>query len=183
MADRSELHLPLFNNRYIVLVPQYAAQQASGRFLPGEHITTGNRELDNRAAMQLSNLNLPIINTAYHSPSILKLHEQGTKYRFETPYNLLDATKHLKAYLDASLDYHGSHPEMLVGEVLDDLSRLGSLADAFSKILSDSGFVQQTHSVMSVIDQMLNKPNADMRVMASSRYETFIKQMRRNSGL
>jgi hypothetical protein len=70
MADRSELHLPLFNNRYIVLVPQYAAQQASGRFLPGEHITTGNRELDNRAAMQLSNLNLPIINTAHHSPSV-----------------------------------------------------------------------------------------------------------------
>lgn len=181
--DRSELHLPLFNNRYTVLVPLYAAQQATMRFLPGEHLTTGNRELDNRAAMQLSPMTVPIINTATHSPSILKLHEQGTNYRFETPYNLLDASKHLKAYLDASLDYHASHPEMLVGEVLEDLGRLGALADAFSRVLSNTGFVQETHSVMSVIDQMLNKPNANMSVLPSSRYETFIKQMRRNSGL
>ena len=37
--ERETLHRPLFDKMYEVYVPQYAAQQASGRFLPGEHLT------------------------------------------------------------------------------------------------------------------------------------------------
>ena len=183
MADRTELHLPLFNNRYVVFVPQYAAQQVSGRFLPGEHLTTGNQELDSRAAIQQSRLHIPIINAVISAPSVLSLHERGTKYRFETPYATLDVTKHLKAYLSASVDYHASHPEMLTDEVLSDLSRLSALTDALSKQLNNAGFVQEQHSVLSIMEQMFGKPGAQVRTIASTRYETLIKQMRRNNGL
>ena len=86
--ERETLHRPLFDKMYEVYVPQYAAQQASGRFLPGEHLTTGNRDLDNMAAVQQSLMAIPLISELAYAPSVLKLKEQGTRFRFSTPYAL-----------------------------------------------------------------------------------------------
>ena len=181
--ERETLHRPLFDKMYEVYVPQYAAQQASGRFLPGEHLTTGNRDLDNMAAVQQSLMTIPLISELTYAPSVLKLKEQGTRFRFSTPYALLEATHDLRAYMDAALDYYAEHPEMMLSDTISDLSRLGALTDSFTMTLSEAGFVVEHKNAMSILEQLTIRRNAHMQNISTTRYMSVINNMRRNSGL
>lgn len=142
MADtpREVLHLPLFENTYALWVMQRVAQQQSGRFINGEVLTSGYRDVDRIVMDQKTQMRLPIVAQGDGRPSIQKLYSTGAYFDFVNNFDMRHAQKTLGDYLNAAVPWlekqHGSG----YGEMLESVGFLCELNDELITRLRNSGY-------------------------------------------
>lgn len=178
---RQTLHLALYEERFALMVQQYAAQSLSGRFMPNENLTSGNRRYDRKTLNQFTRVFVPIVSASPVQPSILRFYETGTPFYFEhnNLYQLKHAFDLIDQYLTAGIAYLRENYGRINEEIIDAYERLGGLVDELASRLSLAGYAVKDESVVNILSILSNRGNK-LNPIKETRYVSLINSLSRS---